>query len=128
MAYSLEDTSAINHYRKVNSRLVNKSKFPNSCIYIFQLDDAPCFKIGVSNNVKRRLSDINNANPFKVKRIYSSKLLTNGLAYDLEEYIHNKLKDAYLKNEWFELDPTSIKFIIKEIRLWQHQRETNFGN
>ena len=128
MAYTQPINNQLDYYRKKNSAIVNKAKFPNSLLYIFQLDDSPCFKIGVSQNVNRRLRDINAANPFQVRKIYNTNILTNGLAYDLENYIHTFVSESHMKNEWFEIDTNSIPFIINKIELWLHQKETNIGN
>jgi hypothetical protein len=105
-------------YRVMNARKRNKEKYPNSDIYIFKMDKLGLYKIGVSQNINRRIKDINSANPYSVNLYYS---LSVNNAYDLEYLIHNKYEGSALQNEWFELTDKMLSEVIDVISEWQKQ-------
>jgi len=98
----------LNDYRRQNARKVNKKKYPNSNIYVIQLDTIECYKIGVSQNTTRRFKDISGAMPFELKVIINERVDN---AYDLEELFHGLFKDKHVKSEWFFLDEQDIEKI-----------------
>jgi hypothetical protein len=107
-----------NDYRVRNAREQNKKRYPKSDIYIFRMGELGIYKIGVSQNVNRRLRDINAANPFSVEVLY---FLSVTDAYDLEDKIHKAYEGAALQNEWFALSQNDVTKIIQTIIEWQKQ-------
>lgn len=104
----------INDYRRVNARNVNASKFPNSSFYIFHIDNSDLWKLGVSQNIERRLRDINNSMPFTVSLIYSQKIENT---YKFEELIHDQYKSKFIQNEWFKLTEDDVVEIMVDCKL-----------
>ena len=107
---------SISDYRRQNARMVNMAKFPNSAFYIFCIPNMGLYKLGVSQNVDRRIRDITNAMPFDVILLYR-KSINN--AYVFEEYIHNMYKDNFIQNEWFQLVEYDITNIMRECEKWE---------
>jgi hypothetical protein len=94
------------NYSGVDS--VNKKRFPNGYIYFLNLKGTQFYKIGVSQNVKRRLQDINASTPFEVT-VLSIHYFKN--VYDIEKIYKEKLYNYIQKGEWL---------MIKDISLVEH--------
>jgi hypothetical protein len=107
-----------NDYRVRNAREQNKRKYPKSDIYIFKMGELGVYKIGVSQNIHRRLRDINAANHFTVLLMFSLSVMN---AYDLEDKIHKTYEFSALQNEWFALSENDVEDVIKTITQWQKQ-------
>ncbi len=87
-----------------------KDSFSESQTYIVIMDNLPnyqelYFKIGKSINFTERIRQIQTANPF-IKTI----LLFD---FDCENYLHYSLKEYKIKNEWFRINNTDVKFLAK---------------
>ena len=78
-------------------------------VYIFGAKDSH-YKIGVSQDVERRLQQIRVGNVY-VKIIYQSIQIQN--AYRIESILHNKYKEFAIGKEWFIFD--NIKKVIDDI-------------
>ncbi len=95
-------------------RKTQQKKYPNGYIYFIKLKEQNVYKIGVSQSVSRRLSDINNSLPFDFDIL---SLHYTEDVYSLEEYILNKFKDYQLKGEWFKLPTQKAKVIMTYLHL-----------
>lgn len=58
-------------------------------------------KIGVSNNVNKRLDSLQTGNPRKLTLMASIKCDTPNNAYRLEKKLHKKFKSQCIRGEWF---------------------------
>lgn len=90
----------------------NKKRFPDGCLYFIKLKDMDVYKIGVSQNIKRRLSDIDSNLPFDFE-ILSIHEFKN--VYDIEEDIKKELEGKKLKREWFRLSTDEAKAIMMNL-------------
>jgi hypothetical protein len=108
----------INDYRRLNARKVNSAKFPKSNLYIIKIVDSDLYKIGVSQNIARRHKDIENAMPFNIE-VLKVSMITN--AYDLEDLLHTRFAEKFIKSEWFKLNDKDYKNCLKIIDKWQDQ-------
>lgn len=68
-------------------------------IYVFSYNGR--YKIGVTNNIQRRLSQLSCGCP-NIMLVYSSNFISN--AFDLERSIHNQFLENCVGGEWFEFD------------------------
>lgn len=93
-----------------NIRKVNSVRFPKGCIYILKKYNEDLYKIGVSQNVKRRIRDISSILPFEVETVYISELIED--VYDLELIIHSRFKINKVRKEWFDLYKEDIDILI----------------
>lgn len=105
----------IESYRKNNARIVNKKKFPISNIYVFKIKDIDLYKIGVSNNTKRRHSDIDKSMPFNVIVLLDVFVPD---AYELELYLHSLFKYSEIKSEWFCLNKIDLDDLMFFVENW----------
>lgn len=101
-------------YKNKNGALAsNKKRFPDGELYIIKLKGFDIFKIGVSQNAKRRIKDIDSANPFGVLvcGIYTFKNV-----YEMEEMVHDNLQTELLRKEWFKVSPEVIVGIKNQLK------------
>lgn len=96
-------------FRSDNARKANKSKFPDGFIYIMRLSGFDIYKIGVSNNPKRRLRDLQSANPFELKTLFCARFKD---VYSLEEQLLDKFKMNQIKGEWFNAYEECVSEVI----------------
>lgn len=71
--------------------------------YIYFIRDGLAhIKIGITNNVKKRLDALQTANPMKLEYFFGMHVKTQRDALDIESELHEKFKDYRLMGEWFE--------------------------
>lgn len=103
-------------YRSVNARKVNSKKKPNGYLYVLNIENTSHYKIGVSSNPKRRISDIRSSCPYNIDILF---LEFYSHVYELEGMIHEELKNNEMRHEWFDLDSDkfkSLNTILKELK------------
>lgn len=93
-----------NQLRKRHQSLV-KSGY----VYFIKIKDTSKFKIGVSTNPKRRLSDISSVIPFDLE-ILAVNFIKE--PYEFEQSIIDKFKGDLIRNEWFDLNISQAKYIM----------------
>lgn len=96
-----------------NISKINKNRFPDGYIYIVRLGNKGIFKIGVSNNPDRRIKDIDSYSPIPIRevgRFYFKNV------YEIEEMIHDNLKNLLIRREWFKLTEEHAFDICKQIK------------
>mgnify|MGYP002525943742 CR=1 FL=1 len=71
------------------------------------------YKIGVTNNVDRRLKALDER-PFKINLIAESQPIPN--AYQIEKEIHSKYEKNRIRGEWFKLNEEEANFVSEWIR------------
>lgn len=96
-----------------NARKTNSKLKPDGYVYILKLKGFGIYKIGVSASPKRRIKDIDSANPFGVD-VVCIEYFKN--AYNMEECIHDSFKDNLLRKEWYEIRTDDILDLINEIK------------
>ncbi len=80
-------------------------------IYIMECDGF--YKVGVSQDVKKRQKQLQIGNGKKIKVLYSSNKCIN--AFEVENLIHKKYKTYQTTNEWFKCDLETVLSIISTI-------------
>jgi len=85
-------------------------------VYIINNLDIPRIKIGVSNDIDRRIYNLQNAGGCSMELLWCSKLLIN--AYFIESLLHYEFRESRHIGEWFNIDKTkAIDSAIKIIEL-----------
>lgn len=102
-----------NKESKYFARELNKSKKPDGYVYILKLKGFDLYKIGVSANPKRRIYDIDSANPFGVEKLYV-EFFKN--VYELEECIHDSFELNHKRKEWFKIHCEDVKTLIQQLK------------
>ena len=74
--------------------------------YVYLLKGGPYYKIGLSNNVTRRIEEISPKLPFETELICT--IATEDM-YELEAFLHEMFADKRANGEWFELDETDVE-------------------
>jgi hypothetical protein len=99
-----------NHIGGKNAlRKLQSKKTEIGYLYLIRIKDTDKYKIGVSVNPKRRLSDISSMIPFELE-ILAINLINN--PFDFEQGLLNEFKHKLIKNEWFELTKEEAKYIM----------------
>lgn len=105
--------------KKVNDRLYEayggdhkKEKKPRAHAYVYMFECGGRYKVGVSRDISRRISELDRR-PFPVAVIAVSKATPN--AYEIEQYIHDKLAHLRINGEWYEISPEGVERVKKYI-------------
>lgn len=75
------------------------------CVYVLEMSNNT-IKIGVSNNVKRRILEISSRTGLKVINSYNSKMIERKIAFDIERECHNYFSSNRVKGEFFNVSFT----------------------
>ena len=95
---------------KINYQKKNVTRRNKGYVYIFQCADK--YKIGFTENVNRRLRQLD-TRPFKLIQIFVSDLCVN--AFDIEQTIHEKFKEFQVDNEWYS-NSLPVESVIEYIK------------
>ena len=97
-----------NEFQSKNHKNKDKPVENKGIVYLLKIENKPQYKIGVTNNLNRRLKQISPKMPFELKVIHTIK---DNQIYKLEEKLHNKFKDKKIKGEWFKLNDNDVNYI-----------------
>lgn len=75
----------------------------------------PPVKIGVAQNIDKRLRSLQTANPEKLTLIASIECANRLEAFNIESYLHEKLVNRRIRGEWFA---TCMRRIDKHMSKW----------
>jgi len=79
---------------------------------IAESEDGPT-KIGVSNNVKRRLYALQISNPRTLKCYGARPFITTAEAFDFEAALHDTFSEYHLRGEWFDIPARHIAMKVR---------------
>ena len=104
--------------KKTNSNIskTNAKRFPNGYIYLIKIVNQDVYKLGVSRNPKRRLSDIDSYLPYDFE-ILAINYFKN--VYDVEKEISESINEFNLKREWYNLSKSKAA----EIMIYLHNKQ-----
>lgn len=87
-------------------------------VYVFEYIGK--YKIGVTNNTKKRLKQLSCGCP-QIKCIYESCFISN--AFEVEKILHNHYRKYCIGGEWFSfIDVIEIQDIVDELGNIQHEK------
>ena len=78
--------------------------FEHAFYYVYlirELGSDGFFKIGITNNLKQRISTIQTGNPRKVEYVDTIKCWSQSQAREIEAFLHGVLNNARANGEWF---------------------------
>jgi hypothetical protein len=75
-------------------------------VYVIQMGETECYKIGVSSHPAKRFLQFNL--PYDVRVV---RIIRCADALKLERTLHDKFRFKRLKNEWFRLNADDLEFI-----------------
>lgn len=77
-----------------------------NCVYF--ITDGEFIKIGIASDLDRRLSQLQTGNPRELRVLYIIECHDMSEARSLETYLHQRLRDRCVLNEWFTFDRDAI--------------------
>lgn len=90
--------------------LSNDAPLISQFVYLIKAKGTDFYKIGVATDKVRRLATLQNGSPLEL--VYVVTKVTDK-ARDLEQSLHAELKTYNVRGEWFELNPSVLKTVIK---------------
>ncbi len=79
-------------------------------VYIVEVRNSGLFKIGVTKDINKRLSQLQTSNPYEFYLIDFFKTDKNR---ELEKFLHNKFRNKRYKREWFKLNQEELSEACK---------------
>jgi len=95
----------IDYIKKIKGKEFSKNK---KVIYFIQQENDGAIKIGISNNFKKRLRQLQTGSPYKLNIL----TIING-DEELEKQLHSKFAEYRLSGEWFKPVEKLVNYINK---------------
>lgn len=89
-------------------------------LYIVEAERSKHIKIGISDDPKKRLRQLQTANHEKLVLLYVVKLESKEAAQNLEEHLHEKYAKHKVHLEWFALKAGEVYMYIETLRGLSH--------
>jgi hypothetical protein len=83
-------------------------------VYCIQIKDFDLFKVGYSNNVKKRLVALQTAIPFDLEIISLIRCQDSNNARRIEDIIHEYIAEYHYRGEWFKMPKEKILYVFKK--------------
>lgn len=81
----------------------------DSVVYLIKNKSNNHYKIGISDDVSRRLIQLQTGNSCELEVI---AILHTSNAVQLEQDLHHHFNRKHIRGEWFELDDTDVEYIL----------------
>ena len=96
------------------AEVTNQTRTTKGIVYVLKLKDKNIYKIGVTNDLNRRLKQISPRLPFEVEVEHTIK---HNHIYNLEKELHERFSDKRMNGEWFRLNKSDLQEIreVKEV-------------
>lgn len=78
----------------------------SSYVYIIKNMDTGNIKVGVSNDVQKRLNTFRTGNDCQLELVYKSVVCSN--SFSIESSVHEYFKDYRVRGEWFKVDEKEV--------------------
>ena len=101
-------------------------------VYVIRMSCSVGFvKIGISNDVKRRVASIQTSNPYNLEVVRLWGPFSHEYARRLEQRLHSAFDDRGGRGEWFSVDPEEISAVVlgladmddRDFRAWHCARQ-----
>lgn len=79
--------------------------------YLYLIKCQKYYKIGITKDVKGRLTKLQSGNPFDIELVARYEFPDMYSAYRVEQKFHKILNQYHVKGEWFELDDTAFELV-----------------
>lgn len=104
---------------KVKRKAVNDNNIGICYLYAIGLRNGdevfPYTKIGISDNVDRRLKDMSTSLPFDAFCAHKVAMESRTAAFRAEGIMHSSLADLREKGEWFRISPYEAAAMIGQV-------------
>ena len=78
----------------------------SSYVYIIKNIDTGNIKLGVSNDVQKRLNTFRTGNDCQLELVYKSVICSN--SFSIEQSVHRYFKDHRVRGEWFKVNESEV--------------------
>jgi len=85
-----------------------------SNVYFILDKKSAAVKIGKSNNIEERISDLQTGNPNLLTVEYFIECKSEEHSFELEKKLHKKFERLHITGEWFKFDIDLFNYIISE--------------
>ena len=99
----------------------------NYCVYFIGIqgneDDTQPIKIGKTNDIGKRLIELNTGSPYSLEVKYEIILPNNRLTTWAEKYFHTKFEKQKIHHEWFDIPASLLELEYYEEELFEENPE-----
>ena len=99
--------------------LTNQFDIKDPKCYVYFAQAGASVKIGVADNIDKRLKDLQTGNPIKIRLIAYIPALSKAHAYQIEHGLHRKFISYNVNGEWFHRTMIPKMLDIKEKVVWK---------
>ena len=130
MREAIKDRFKAEMVKSVFPEIILKRQF----VYIIGNEDNSYLKIGVSNDVSKRLKQLQTGSWSKLSVLYKSMVCSN--AFNIETIVHNKIDSENIRGEWYDISfDDAVSLIEKEnvilntslLKEYYDSKNDNFG-
>jgi hypothetical protein len=93
---------------------LSKKRGKSDQMYVIREAGSSYVKVGITNNIERRLRTLQTANPHKLELVYKFTAAP-GVIKSFEKIVHRELKkmDRHVHGEWFFIHPGELKNVLE---------------
>ncbi len=110
-------------YRRVPYRYLES---PGAKISIYAIKCGEFVKIGIANNVRRRLKEIDLCNPYRATVALQAEVAAC-LALKVERTLHKAFNECRHRREWFRIAPKDVRLEFWHAVNLAHQIEAKYA-
>lgn len=103
----------------------NVNKIKGEGVYLIRNLDNKTLKIGITNDISRRLNEIKKSFKFcgTIPKLEIECFIKYEHNAELEEYLHKQLKEFNHQNEWFNID--DINIVLEKLQDFKYKEPVN---
>lgn len=92
-----------------SSRILSRTKIDSTYyLYLIEQSGTGYVKIGISNNVQKRLKSLQTGSPQTLNLLHSIGFPNKNTAQHIEQVLHKQYQDQQVSGEWFTLDSRPV--------------------
>ena len=118
MFYKMKETLMSMFKVKLIEEVLPQDSRLRQYVYVIKNNDTCRIKVGVAQNVNKRLSQLQTGSDSELVLVYRSVICSN--AFDVEKFMHNKFKNNHIRGEWFNVSELDVinelekqKYVVK---------------
>ena len=112
--YSGDEVDFCKTENKYLLRYATKTDRESTFVYLMECNGF--YKIGFASKPKKRKALFQTGNPHKITLVAVSYPLERTDAEETEDALHRIFKHKHVRGEWFDLDETSLRFVLYHIQ------------
>lgn len=110
------------NFNVIDFLIKNNINTQTSNLYIIRQKDTNFFKVGITTDIEKRFSAIQNGNPADLEIKYNENFF---LCETIEKNIHKHLELFHVRGEWFQMTPNKLKQLIEKLENLIFKNEQN---